>query len=163
VNPTTRPPLLAVLAGALALSAPATAQEPAPPAHDPGARRLLDEVVAAYKALPSYADRGEFTVAMTIEGAPQTRTTPFHLTLARPNRIDLDAGVARIVSDGTTLTTVVAPLKSYTQAPAPAAITPETVAEGPIGAFLLGGPLGTPLPVVLSLCWPTSPPRRSSR
>jgi thiol-disulfide isomerase/thioredoxin len=133
------------------LAAPAAADAPAPPAPNPEARRLLDEVVAAYKALPSYADRGEFSVSTTIAGAPTTRTYPFHLALVRPNRIVLDAGIVRIQSDGTTLRTVVEPLKSYTEAPAPAAITLDTFVDSPMGAFLFGMPLGTPLPVLLNL------------
>jgi hypothetical protein len=151
VNPTTRLPLLAVLAGTLALSAPATARDPAPPAHDPEARRLLAEVVAAYKALQAYADRGEFAITTTIDDAPKTRTSPFSLAMARPNRIDLDADLVRILCDGTTLRTVVGPLKSYTETPAPAAITLDTFDDSPIGAFLFGGPLRTPLPVLMSL------------
>jgi hypothetical protein len=153
VNPTTRRPLLAVLAGLLALplAAPAAADDPAPPAHDPEARRLFDEVVAAYKALPAYADRGEFTSSVTINGTPQKRTTPFHLVFARPNRIALDAGIIRMISDGTTLRTLVEPTKSYTEAPAPAAISLHTFVDSPMEAFLFGGPLGTPLPILLSL------------
>jgi thiol-disulfide isomerase/thioredoxin len=151
VNPTTRRPLLAALAAALALAAPAVADAPKPPTHDPEARRLFDEVVAAYKALPAYADQGEFTTSATVDGAAQKRTLPFRLALARPNRLSLDAGPIRMTCDGMTLRTVVGPTKSYTEAPAPAAITLHTFVDSPMEAFLFGGPLGTPLPVLLGL------------
>ena len=42
---------------------------------------------------------------------------PLHLTLVRPNKLNLETGTARVVCDGKTLT-VVTPLKKYTDSPA---------------------------------------------
>src|SRR5215210_2465207 len=83
VKPTIHRHVLAVLAGVLTLAAPAGADGPAPSAHDPEARRLFDEVIAAYKALPAYADRGEFATSVVIDGTLQKRATPFHLEFVR--------------------------------------------------------------------------------
>ena len=68
----------------------------------------------AYKALDSYTDEGQFVMAMTVAGKPQKQSLPLKLTFVRPNKIDLDAGAVRLVSDGKTMTTAIIPLKRYT-------------------------------------------------
>ena len=118
---------------------------------DPKAKALLDEVSRAYKALGSYSDQGQFVVAMTIAGKEQKQVMPMKLTFVRPNKLDLDAGPVRVVSDGKTLTTAIIPLKRYTTASAPEAISFETFREGPTGAVLFGGPAGPPMYVLLNL------------
>jgi thiol-disulfide isomerase/thioredoxin len=155
---------LAVLAAALVtglalLLEPAVAQAPkgkqeAKPqtkAADPRARGLLNEVAKAYKALGSYADQGQFDVAMTIGGKAQKHSLPLKLTFVRPNKIELDTGAVRLVSDGKTMSTTIIPLKRYTTAPAPAEVSVETFRQGPTGAVLFGGPSGAPMFVLLSL------------
>src|SRR5271166_1795705 len=67
---------------------------------DPKASALLKEVSTAYKALGSYADQGQFVMAMTIAGKQQKQILPMKLTFVRPNKMDLDAGPVRVVSDG---------------------------------------------------------------
>jgi thiol-disulfide isomerase/thioredoxin len=128
----------------------AKAAAPARPA-DPKAKALLAEVVKAYKGLNSYTDEGQFVMAMTVAGKPQKQTVPLKLTLVRPNKIDLDAGPVRLVSDGKTMTTTVIPLKRYTTDPAPGEINFETFRQGPTGAVLFGGPSGAPMFVLLNL------------
>jgi thiol-disulfide isomerase/thioredoxin len=118
---------------------------------DPRARALLEEVAKAYKALGSYTDSGQFVVAMTIDGKEQKQVLPLKLTLVRPNKMDLDAGAVRVVSDGKTLTTAILPLKRYTTAKAPEEISFETFRQGPTGAVLFGGPTGPPMFVLLNL------------
>ena len=86
---------------------------------NPKARALFDQVSKAYKALSSYSDQGEFVMAMTANGKPQKQTVSLKVTLVRPDKVDIDAGLVRLTSDGTTLTTVVVPLKRYTAAKAP--------------------------------------------
>ena len=51
----------------------------------------------------------------------------------------MDAGSIRVVSDGTTLMTVVEPVRKYTEAPAAATIGPDTFVDNPLGAILFGG------------------------
>jgi thiol-disulfide isomerase/thioredoxin len=153
-----------VLAGALALvfafpGAFVLGQAPQPktkasssakPA-DPKARALLDEVSRSYKALGSYSDQGQFVVAMNIAGKEQKQVLPLKLTFVRPNKLDLDAGPVRVVSDGKTITTAIIPLKRYTNASAPEQINFETFRQGPTGAVLFGGPTGPPMFVLLNL------------
>jgi thiol-disulfide isomerase/thioredoxin len=124
---------------------------------DPQARALLDEVSQAYKSLSAYSDGGQFTVAMTLAGKAQKQSLPLKLTFVRPNKLDLDAGVVRLTSDGKTLTTAVIPLKRYTAVPAPAEIGLETFRQGPIGAALFGGPSGVPLFVLLNFLTAADP------
>ncbi|MBV8076119.1 MAG: TlpA family protein disulfide reductase [Planctomycetaceae bacterium] len=137
------------LAGGVALMTLAADPRPATP--DPQARRLLDEVAKAYRGLSAYADHGEFKMALSINGKAQKQSSPIRLTLARPNKMDLDAGPVRMVSDGTTLTTAIAPFKKYTASPAPKTITLDTLREGPLGAALFGGPLGGPMIALVNL------------
>lgn len=156
--------LKSVCAGAFALTAvfvPLAAMgqgsQPAPTASakakpaDPQAKALLDEVSRAYKALGFYTDQGQFVVAMTIGGKEEKQVMPMKLTFVRPNKLDLDAGPVRVVSDGKTLTTSIVPLKRYTTSSAPEAINFETFREGPTGAVLFGGPAGPPMYVLLNL------------
>lgn len=151
------------LAMAMALaSALAAAQDPKPPADrpqgkpdDPKAVALLGEVAGAYQALGSYSDQGRFVIAMTEGDRAQKQEAPLRLTFARPNKLSLDAGPVKLVSDGETITTVVDPLKKYVAGPAPKAITLDVFREGPVGAVLFGGPSGVPMYILTNLL--TSP------
>lgn len=137
---------------------PCLAADPGAGANDPKARQLLDEVVGAYKKLPSYSDHGEFVLTMTLDGTAKTQRLPLHLTCVRPNKWNLDTGLARLVSDGKTLTTSVAPLKTYGTAPAPETISFDTVfTSGPVGSVLFGGPSRPLMVVLLNLLVGTDP------
>jgi thiol-disulfide isomerase/thioredoxin len=133
--------------GAQPTGKPRAAAKPA----DPRAKALLDEVAQAYRSLTSYTDQGEFVVAMTVSGKPQKQTMPLRLTFVRPNKMDLDAGPVRMVSDGKNLTTAVVPLKRYSTAPSPAEVDFNSFRQGPLGAVLFGGPTGAPMFVLLNL------------
>ncbi|MGP0062912.1 MAG: redoxin family protein [Isosphaeraceae bacterium] len=145
-----------VLAGVALLgpvqSAPAQdSRSKAPRPDDPAARALLEQVSKAYRSLSSYADQGQFVIAMKLGDKVHKQVRPLKLTFARPNKVDLDAGVARLTSDGKTLTDMVESLKRYTTAPAPESIDINTFREGPIGAVLFGGPTAAPMSVLLNL------------
>ncbi len=133
------------------------ARSKAPRPDDPAARALLEQVSKAYRSLSSYSDQGEFAIAMTLGGKVHKQVRPLKLAFARPNKVDLDAGVARLTSDGKTMTEVVESLKRYATAPAPEAIGINTFREGPIGAVLFGGPTAAPMSVFLSLLTGTNP------
>jgi len=133
------------LAGVIARGA-----EPAPAPADPKARQLLDEVVRAYKGLSSYSDQGQFILNTTDNGKPENLVIPLNLTLVRPNKVNLDAGPVRIVSDGKTMTTAVAPSRKYMATEAPKSVTIETFRQGPIGSALFGGPAAPPMIVLLN-------------
>jgi thiol-disulfide isomerase/thioredoxin len=125
--------------------------KPLATAHDPKAAALFEEVARAYRSLASYSDQGEFALAMTIAGKQQKQAMPIKLTFVRPNKLELDAGLVHVVSDGTELTTAVVPLKRYATTAAPSKVGIHTFREGPLGAVLFGGPAAMPMFVVLSL------------
>ena len=88
---------------------------------------------------------------MEVNGKAQKQALPLKLTFSRPNKLNLNAGPVRLNSDGATMSTVIEPLKRYTEEKAPEAISIETFRQGPLGAVLFGGPSGAPMFVVLSL------------
>ena len=125
---------------------------------EPKSRALLDRVVTAYKELSTYKDQGEFELDLKINGIGKAQKVPLHLTLSRPNRIDLDTGLARIVSDGKFLHTLITPLKKYTTAPAPETITFDTLfTEGSLGSALFGGPSAPMMLIVMNLLFAADP------
>jgi thiol-disulfide isomerase/thioredoxin len=124
---------------------------------DPQARALFDEVSKAYRALSAYSDQGQFVIAVTVGGKTQKQVLPVKLTFVRPNKMDLDAGVVRVTSDGTTLTTAVIPYKRYMTTAAPQQIGFDTFREGPVWAALFGGPGGAPIFVLLNLLTSADP------
>jgi thiol-disulfide isomerase/thioredoxin len=126
---------------------------------DDPARRALDEVVAAYKALGSYEDHGTLTIAAAIDGQPQRRAWPMAFRLQRPDKFQIEAGGVRLVSDGKTLLTVISATKRYLREPAPARPGLAAVTEGPAGSMVLGGPGGGAAAVVLQLLLGDDPAR----
>ncbi len=126
---------------------------------DPEARKLLDDVIATYKGLDAYQDHGQFRIAVQIDGQDQDRAWPLALTFQRPGKVALDAGDARLVDDGKTVTIVMPPTKNYLVLPAPEAVTMTTITEGPLGAMLLGGPGGSSVRMLLSLLVADDPAR----
>ncbi|WP_337175781.1 TlpA disulfide reductase family protein [Paludisphaera sp.] len=140
----------------------AAAQDPQPPADqpkekadDPKAAALLGEVAKAYQALEGYSDQGRFVVDMTVGGRPQKQEMPLNLTFARPNKLSLDAGPVKLVSDGETITTAIEPIKKYVAGPAPKEVSLDVFREGPVGAMLFGGPSGVPMYILVNML--TSP------
>lgn len=127
------------------------ADAPAPPSSDPAAVKLLEDVEKAYCDARAYADQGEFVHALTIHGQPVKQGLPMHVKLVKPNKLDVDTGEVRVVSDGKTLTTVVGPFKKYTAIPSPALITLETFRDGPLGSVLFGGPAAPTSALVFGL------------
>ncbi len=124
---------------------------------NPKARAMFDEVANAYKALRSYSDQGEFVLAFKVDGKVRKKVLPMKMTIARPNKLDFDAGEVRIMSDGTTMSTAVLPLKRYTTVPAPQKLGIDAFREGPIGAMIFGSPAGAPMFVLLTLLTAADP------
>jgi thiol-disulfide isomerase/thioredoxin len=157
LHPTrTVPAILAcVLSVTLALVLTGRAQvaepKPKPAQDDPKARQLLDDMAKAYQNLKTYSDQGEFVLSATVNGKNEALRSPLKLSFVRPNKLRLDAGQVLVVSDGTTLSTSIAPLKKYTAAPAPKAISFETFRQGPLGSILFGGPSAPPMFILLNL------------
>lgn len=130
---------------------------------DPRAEQLVAEMIAAYQHLPAYSDQGTFGITIATDGKSTSQTFPLQLQLVRPNKLRINAGLAQIVSDGTTLTMQADPLKKYASAPAPSRITYDTVfTGGPIGSLLFGGPGGPMMQVLVSLLVGSDPARSLS-
>ncbi len=126
---------------------------PAPAAEvDPQTRTILDEMAKAYKALPSYEDQGVISLRVITEaGKPAvTQSAVAKIALSRPNRVVIETKVVGIGSDGKILRTTVSPLMMYRDVPAPATLTLDSLADGPLASVQLSGPQGRPLHVVLS-------------
>jgi thiol-disulfide isomerase/thioredoxin len=117
----------------------------------PEARKLLDDVARAYKALPAYADKGEVTLTyLARPGQPTVKqATPASIALVRPNKVAIDAGIVRIVSDGKVMRTITPPFKMYRDVPATGKLTLAEFADGPLGSVETGSPQGLPLHLVL--------------
>jgi thiol-disulfide isomerase/thioredoxin len=117
----------------------------------PEAKKLLDEVARAYKALPAYADNGEVTLTYQAKPGqpPVKQTTHASVALVRPNKVAIDAGVVRIVSDGKVVRTIIPPFKMYRDVPAAAELTLAAFADGPLGSVETGSPQGLPLHLLL--------------
>ncbi len=124
---------------------------PEPNQVDSKARGLLEDMAKAYKALPSYSDQGQFALRLSVDDKVQTQSLPLSFTFARPNRLDIKTDPVRVVSDGKTITTTDTALERFMAAPAPAAITPGTFREGPLGAVLFGSTAGPPMHILVSM------------
>src|SRR5262249_49119761 len=145
---------LATFAALAALTAPADGPEATAEAQG-----RFDDVVRAYRSLAAYRDAGRFELMSTVGGSTKTVTWPAAVTLARPNRLALGAGAARVVAAGRALAQAIAPSKSYLAGPCPPTIGVPTVAEGPVGAMLLGGPYAPAARLLLALLLDDDPAR----
>ena len=128
----------------------------------PEAKKLLDDVARTYKALPAYADKGEVTLTYQAKPGAEAvkQVTPASVALVRPNKVAIDAGVVRIVSDGKVMRTVTPPFKMYRDVPATAKLTLAEFADGPLGSVETGGPHGLPLHLVLQFLLADEPVKR---
>ena len=151
MNRSWRRTLPAALAIFCALTATIQADDPPRFQGDPEARRLIDEVARAYKALDAYADQGEFHTKVTLDGKTDEQTTPVRIALLRPDHLRIETRLAVLTCDGKTLTTAVNAFHRFENRPAPKAVTVDTFQEGPVGSVLFGSPLGRPMFVLANL------------
>ncbi len=133
---------LAVIAGPVLAQTPAPARQappapkvlPAPPvAVDPKVQALLDQAVAAHKALTALS--ATITVTGT-GGGPVSSASTVTLAFRQPNTAkatvtDASGPVTELVSDGKTLTTYSVRDKKYRTMPAPADASAITLVLGP--------------------------------
>jgi hypothetical protein len=129
------------------------------PKVDPEARRVLEEVVAAYKRLDSYTDEGslysEFSIGESAGGA----SSSCKFLLLKPNKLRIISDEVELWDDGTTLTLAVSPTGKYHTTSAPSKVTLDMITEGPLGAILWGNPAGRPAVVALYLLLADDPLR----
>lgn len=148
--PTSRP----FLAALLLMGGVARGDEPA---GTDEAKGLFADIVRAYRSIDSYRDEGRFEIVAKIGDEARTQTWPVAITLTRPNRLVVEAGDLRLVGDGKTIATTVAPTKKYLVGPCPEKITTAHVTEGPLGAVFLGGPVAGPARLLLALLFDDEP------
>lgn len=142
------------------ISWPAISQESRKRSVDSAVLKLLDGVVKAYKDLPAYVDQGEFVTKLSIDGKPRIQKAKVQIALVRPNKIDVVTDLARLVSDGTRLTTISSPLRTYEFRTAPRAIGFDTLfTAGPVGSSIFGGPGGPMISALINLLVGEDPSR----
>ena len=141
-------------------AAPATAEPPGgddppipvpPLVATPEAKARFAALIAAYRALPAYADQGEVVVVTEVNGQPIRRVSKASIAFVRPNRLDVETEFVRVLSDGKTVTEVNLPLKKYRVTPAPNPFREAMIRGGPLGSVEFGGMAGLPLAHILNL------------
>jgi thiol-disulfide isomerase/thioredoxin len=137
----------------------AEAQDPKRPAIEPEAKARLDALIAAYRALPAYADHGEVNLVVKVGDRELKQVQKASIAFARPNKVDVRTDLVRLVSDGSTMTSSVSPLKKYFVSPAPRKFAESSLRGGPLGSIEFGGVAGLPLVHVLSLVIGDEPER----
>ena len=104
---------------------------------------MLQNVVAAYRAAPSYADAGEVRLVGNVDGKKVEQTDPFAITLVRPNKIRMEVYQAMVVCDGNQLHAAVQDLPGQVVAKqAPHKLTIDSVYTDPILAGVLNRGVG---------------------
>jgi thiol-disulfide isomerase/thioredoxin len=151
--------LLAGTIGLIAWGFPARAQDPKIPAIAPEAKARLDALIAAYRALPAYADHGEVTLVVKVGARELKQVQKASIAFARPNKVDVRTVLVRVVCDGSNVTSSVAPLKKYLVSPAPKKFAESSLRGGPLGSIEFGGVAGLPVVHVLSLVIGDEPER----
>ena len=135
------------------------AQDPKRPAIEPEAKARLHALIAANRALPAYADHGEVTLVVKVGARELKQVQKASIAFARPNKVDVRTELVRLVSDGSTMTSSVSPLKKYFVSPAPRKFAESSLRGGPLGSIEFGGVAGLPLVHVLSLVIGDEPER----
>ena len=153
-----RPFLAGMIALMVASPAPA-AQGPKAPPIAPEARARLDALIASYRALPAYADHGEVTLVVKVGERPLKQVQQASIRFARPNRVDVRTDFVRVVGDGSSVTSVVVPLKKFQAIPSPRKLAESSLRGGPLGAIEFGNLAGLPLVHVLNLVIGDEPDR----
>ena len=125
----------------------------------PEAKARLDKLIAAYRALPAYADHGEVTLVVKVGDRELKQVQKASIAFARPNKVDVRTELVRVVSDGSNLTSVVVPLKKFHVTPSPKKFAESSLRGGPLGSMEFGGIAGLPLVHVLSLVIGDEPER----
>ena len=155
-----KPAVLAALLGLFVSPAPAPAADRyVGPNADAPAKIRLDGLIAAYRALPAYVDHGRTTLVVKVGDKELRQEQEASTAFVRPNRVDVRSGLVRVVGDGSTLTTVVTPLKTVQAVPSPKKLAEVVLRGGPLGSVEFGGMTGRPLAHVLNLVMGDDPAR----
>jgi hypothetical protein len=137
----------------------AMADGPKSPPIEPEAKARLNALIGAYRALPAYSDHGEVKLVVKVGDRELKQAQKASIAFARPNKLDVQTDLVRLVCDGSNVTSSVAPLKKYFVSPAPKKFAESTLRGGAIGAIEFGGIAGLPLVHVLNLVIGDDPER----
>ncbi len=131
------------------------------------ARRLLEQVVKAYRDSPGFTETG--TVRVEQDG-PFTADSPsfrpssyeesYSLSLSRPNLVDLQLGDLRLMSDGKVLWVVNPKFQCYFAGKAPAKIDLDFLSQEPWSEVFLAEPSNAELHLLLALTFSDQPLER---
>ena len=157
-------PLFFFVVGFVSLTGPAPAEDPKPAAatfatSSPEAKARLDALIAAYRALPAYADHGEVVVLTRVGERTTRQVKKGSIAFVRPDKLDVATDLVRVVSDGSTVTEVNLPLKKYQALPVPRPFRESAIRGGPLGSVEFGGMAGLALAHVLNLVIGVEPER----
>jgi len=147
------------LLGLVAWASPSLAESPKGPGVEGEAKARLDALIASYRALPGYFDHGRTTLVVKVGEKELRQEQEASVAFVRPNKVDVRSGLVRVVGDGTTLTTVVVPLKTVQAIPSPRTLVETVLRGGPLGSIEFGGMTGRPLAHVLNLVMGDDPAR----
>lgn len=125
----------------------------------PEARARFDSLVTTYRALPAYADRGEVAIVTRVGDKTTRQVQKARIAFARPDKLDVETDLVRVLSDGATVTEVNLPLKKFRTTPAPRPFREAMLRGGPLGAVEFGGMAGLPMAHVLNLVIGVEPER----
>ena len=139
-----------------ATATPIRADDPKPPtsklvATTPEARARFDALIAAYRALPAYADHGAVVVTTQVGDRTIRREQPASVAFVRPNQLAVTTDLVRLVADGTTVHEVNVPLKKVRDTPSPTPFREAMLRGGALGSVEFGGMAGLPMAHVLNL------------
>ena len=125
-----------------------------------GPKERLGAIIKRYGGLKTYSDKGTVTISAKVAGKAQARTAPASIAVERPGKLRIEAGEAAVRSDGKTLVAMVPATNSAIVSPAPKALSPAVLSEGPLGAIWLGGPSGEAPWTIVSLLLAKDPAAR---
>jgi thiol-disulfide isomerase/thioredoxin len=111
-------------------------------ADDAAARKVMESVISVYRSMERYADEGTLILEREGGASPVRRETSFRFAREGDRKWKVECSGVWLVSDGTSLMTVLGPTGRHLTEPAPPRLAAWHVTEGPVGAMLLGGPGG---------------------
>ena len=148
-------PFSAIIVLVAATGGPIRGDDPRPTsklvAVTPEAQARFDALIAAYRALPAYADQGSVTIVTQVGDQTTRRVQRASLAFVRPDKLLVATDLVRVVGDGSTVTEEAIPLRKYRVLPSPRPFREAMIRGGPLGAVEFGGMAGLPLAHVLNL------------
>lgn len=116
---------------------------------------LMESLVKTYSELPAYVDQGQ--VGIFDADAKSAGLQNARILFARPDKLKVETDEIRVSIENGQTTTVLDSLRTSQAEKTPAMPDADTLLVGPLGASLLGSPLGHPQTILLHLLLDKSP------